>query len=63
MLRGPGSVPPCPGRCGCGTGSLDCARAIVAAVRKLPAAAAVRALRREIGFIISSLNPLPAPRG
>src|SRR5580700_673038 len=49
-LRGPGSVPPRPGRCGCGTGPL-CAAAAFAAVRTPPAALAANRSRREIGFM------------
>jgi len=45
-LRGPGSVPPCPGRRGCGTGSPVCAPAAVAAANNPPPAVAVNNVRR-----------------
>ena len=51
-LRGPGSVPPCPGRCGCGTGSPVCAPAAVAAVNNPPTAAAANNVRRVGSSII-----------
>jgi hypothetical protein len=46
-VRGPGSAPPCPGRCGCGIGSALYAPAALAMPKTLPAAVAANRLRRE----------------
>src|SRR5258706_7504145 len=53
-LRGPGSVPPWPGRCGIGGGLPVCALARLAAVKRPPAAVAESMVRREMGSMIES---------
>src|SRR5260221_279072 len=53
-LRGPGSVPPAPGRLGIGMVCPVCAWAAVAAIARPPAAVAANTLRREM-FVMSSL--------
>src|SRR6266851_3305014 len=64
-LRGPGSVPPAPGRLGIGMVCPVCAWAAVAAIARPPAAVAANTLRREM-FVMSSLasdsSGLPACR-